>query len=289
MMADAAVLHRGFSWQTLPGPWLVMTGVSVAVAMLCLALQGGDDRLINGVSVWHKPFKFALSFIFYFGTIALIARLLPQDFFRRVPGYTMLWAPVLCAVFELAYIGWQAGHGEPSHFNLSTPFSALMYSLMGVGAAVLVFVLLGLAAAVARHNSLRDPVVLAVVLGLCLSCVLGGAFGGYLSAQSGHWVNAAPTDAGGLVAVPLGARWRRSPRCPLLRAARHAGAAAVCAAGASLAVGRHPGRRWDARLCGLHDPDVFPGLEGRSFSLTCPRGRAALMIGRWNQPDRSDL
>jgi hypothetical protein len=46
----------------------------VAVVLLALTVLWGfvDARLIEGVPVWMKPLKFALSFVVLFGTIALV-------------------------------------------------------------------------------------------------------------------------------------------------------------------------------------------------------------------------
>ena len=46
--------------------------------MICLLAMTIDDRLLNGVNVWTKPFKFALSISVYFATIAAMAQLLDR-------------------------------------------------------------------------------------------------------------------------------------------------------------------------------------------------------------------
>ena len=43
----------------------------------CLSAGAVDDRLFNGVSVWSKPFKFALSLAVYFATLLVFSRYLP--------------------------------------------------------------------------------------------------------------------------------------------------------------------------------------------------------------------
>jgi len=75
-----------------------------------------------------------------------------------------------------------------------------MYSLMGLGAAMMVIVLSVLAWFIGRtHRLSNNPLALAVVLGLVLTTLLGGGFGFYLSSNGGHWVNAAPSDANGMM------------------------------------------------------------------------------------------
>ncbi|HSG88220.1 MAG TPA: hypothetical protein VLA56_03355 [Pseudomonadales bacterium] len=159
-----------------------------------------DERLLGGVSVWKKPFKFALSLGVLFATLAWCAGLLPRAWWRSATGRVLTWIAVPTAAFEMAYILIMAALGQPSHFNVGTPLTATLYSLMGIGAALLVSTCLGLAVAIAAHDDrwTRDPLRLAVVLGLGTSFFLGGGFGAYLGSHMSHWVAASPTDAGGL-------------------------------------------------------------------------------------------
>ena len=48
------------------------------------------------------------------------------------------------------------------------------------------------------NNAKNDPMVLCIIIGLGLSFILGGGFGGYLGGQTSHWVNTAATDAKGI-------------------------------------------------------------------------------------------
>lgn len=166
--------------------------------LLCLLLAAVDDRTLYGVSVWSKPAKFALSLVAYFGTLTWFARFLQPQTLNSLSGRALVWIPVVMAGFEMLYMTTMAAMALPSHFNVSTPFHALMYSLMGFGAVCMVLVLGWLAALVARQNSLSNPLVLAVVLGLVLTLLLGGGFGGYLGGAGSHWVQAPATDADGL-------------------------------------------------------------------------------------------
>jgi hypothetical protein len=164
----------------------------------CLFASTVDERLFNGVSVWVKPAKFALSLAVYFATLLVFAQLVRPEFFHRRAGRTLVGVTVVAAVGEILYITVQATLGQASHFNTNSSFHAAMYSLMGLGATVLVAALLWYAVVILRHNGLKRPLVQAVVLGLVLTFVLGGGFGGYLASQPGHWVNAAATDANGV-------------------------------------------------------------------------------------------
>ena len=75
-----------------------------------------------------------------------------------------------------------------------------MYSLMGLGATLLVVAPLWMGIRILWHRGIDSAYVMAVGLGLILTFVLGGGSGGYLGGQGMHWVGGTPSDAGG---VPL--------------------------------------------------------------------------------------
>jgi hypothetical protein len=162
--------------------------------------MGVDERLLDGVSVWKKPAKFALSLGVLFGTFAWFAGLLPHDWRRSFGGRAVTWIAVLTAAFEMFYILLMAALGQASHFNVATPLTSTMYTLMGVGATLLVSMCLCLAIAIIRHCERwsQDPFRLAIVLGLILTFLLGGGFGGYLGSYMSHSVAATPSDAMGM-------------------------------------------------------------------------------------------
>ena len=193
------------SLQQRHSQWFRTTVIMVALTLVCAGLLYIDERTLNGVSVWTKPFKFSLSLAVYFATLAWFAPLMPADYFATARGRVLTWVPIACGVFEMAYIIFQAGQGQHSHFNVNTPFHATMYSLMGGGAALLVAMCLWMGVTILRVHGTRDPFVLAVGLGLIATFVLGGGFGGYLGSQTGHWVGGTASDAQGLTLV----RWSR--------------------------------------------------------------------------------
>lgn len=178
--------------------WFRSTVVFFALMGLFLVALQVDNRLLYGVSVWSKPLKFALSLGVYFGTLLLMARLLPLGHLNSGRHHAIAISLVFVAGFEMAYIVIQAALGETSHFNKTTAFHSIMYSLMGIGAVWLTLGLVWLAVLVAKHSDRSDPLVLAIFLGLGISAALGGGFGAYLGGQENHWVGALPTDANGL-------------------------------------------------------------------------------------------
>ncbi|HEU0222358.1 MAG TPA: hypothetical protein VFR34_09165 [Paracoccaceae bacterium] len=174
----------------------------LALLSLTAAAHSFDPRLLDGVNVWAKPAKFALSFVVYFATLAFFARRLSHPFRR---GWAMaITVPVAlgAAPFEMAYIIAQAGQQAHSHFNTADPFHALMYNLMGVGAVALTAVPAVLGLLIARDPGarlspgLRNGAVLGLIGGALLTLVTAG----YLSQNGGHFVG---TPAPGAPVLPL--------------------------------------------------------------------------------------
>ena len=185
-------------FQTLQRAWYISAVGYAALTVFCFAAGFVDDRLFNGVSVWHKPFKFALSISVYFATLVWFAKYLRPGALTTWHGKLLVAIPTFMALFEMVYIVLMAALGQASHYNFSSPFYATMYSLMGFGATCMVLVLPWLGFLVVRNVGFWHPLGLAIFLGLTLTLLLGGGFGGYLGGAGSHWVNAAPTDANGI-------------------------------------------------------------------------------------------
>lgn len=104
--------------------------MALLLAAICFAVLTRMSTLeVNGVNAWNKPLKFALSIAFFL--LAMIW------FTGDLPGFNttlFTWVNVVLFAFEMVYIAVQAGRGEASHFNQSTPFYATMYALMGLAA-----------------------------------------------------------------------------------------------------------------------------------------------------------
>ena len=193
-------LQRG-GWRTyrdLEPIWFDTTLALLSLAMVCLLAGVIDERLINGVSVWAKPSKFAMSLGVYFATLLAFVSYLPAGYLRTGGGRFVSVTLVFVALGEMIYITIQGALGEASHFNFTTPFHAVMYSLMGIGATWLVTSPLWLGWVIWQNNAKNAPMALAIILGLGLTFVFGMGFGGYLGNQTAHWVNATTSDANGI-------------------------------------------------------------------------------------------
>ena len=178
--------------------WYRAALFNFALMVFCLVVGLFDDRTLNGISVWSKPVKFGLSIGVYFLTLTWFATFLDSKTLRSTSGKWLVGIPLIAGITEVVYIAIMASLGEASHFNLSSNFTSIMYIIMGIGAASMVLVLPWMAYLIAKQNPMSNPLILAIVIGLCLTCLLGGGFGNYLSSNGGHWVNSAPTDANGV-------------------------------------------------------------------------------------------
>ncbi|TQF65562.1 hypothetical protein FK531_20910 [Rhodococcus spelaei] len=175
----------------------------MVAAMVLLALASGvgmivDDRTLLGVSVWVKPFKFAIAFALYGATLAWMLSL---------PHKGSRWTRVLAAAFavfgltDVAFIAIQAARGTFSHFNKSDDMvnsvgqTIFMYGVLGLFAANLLIAVILL-----RQRLIDRPISLAVKSGLWLA-LAGMAIAYLVGFQGGQ----SARDADGHM-VELGAR-----------------------------------------------------------------------------------
>ncbi len=99
----------------------------LAIAFLLLAKLTTVE--VHNVNAWYKPFKFAVSLAIYSWTMAWYCYYLPS-----FNIHLFNWTVVILWSFEIVYIAFQAGKGQLSHYNLSTPVYSILYSLMAIGA-----------------------------------------------------------------------------------------------------------------------------------------------------------
>lgn len=192
---DARRPLRG--WQ----PALAATGLLMLAAMIptgFLALT--DPRTLNGAGVWDKPLKFEISTAIFLLMASWVFTRLPAGWSRTLAGRYVIWTAIVSALFEVIYIAFRASRGEASHYNFTSATTMALYTLMGVGALALTSTALVQGVAVLRAPPIGDPPAFRQALGwgLILTFVLGATAGGYMSAQTGHWVGGPASDAGGL-------------------------------------------------------------------------------------------
>lgn len=183
---------------------IVGIGLSAALALPSLVALSLDDRLINGISVWSKPLKFQASLAMMLLTLIL---LLPLIEARTRAGLGVFLASLMAAITangEVFYITLQAARGRASHFNDSTPFEAMAYSVMGAAAALLVLSSLVIGVYILLRARPDAPTGLrlgggwGLVLGSITTLITAFALGGGQIDGPGHWVGGIKTDVGGL-------------------------------------------------------------------------------------------
>jgi hypothetical protein len=157
---------------TLRGPahWNrpLMTFVTAMGLIGLVALVGifADPRVLTGVPIWLKPFKFAVSLALYGGTIAWMLSLLPRR--SRIAEWA---AAVVVATLaaEMIVIVVQVVRGQTSHYNETTPLNAALWQVMGTSILVLFLAHVVIAVAVLRQPMADRAATYAIRLGLGLS------------------------------------------------------------------------------------------------------------------------
>lgn len=177
-----------------------LAATAIVLLLVTLLWSLADPRLLDGVPVWLKPAKFALSFAVHFGTLALITAALSPGV--RQGRLVAIAGPVMAVAFlsEMGYLFFQAAQAEPSHFNFSTPFHVMAYQLMGLGAVLLIGMPILVAHAARRDPELGANTRAGIWWGALLSFGLTLVVAGYMSNGTGHFVG---TPSAGAPTIPL--------------------------------------------------------------------------------------
>ncbi len=115
-------------------PLMVVAGAMAAMAVVALIGLAVDGRTLSGAPIWLKPLKFALSLALYGVTWAWLMSL------RSRPSRLLWWSGTVIAAasaVEMVILLTQVVRGRASHFNVSTPLDAALFSAMGMTVAVL--------------------------------------------------------------------------------------------------------------------------------------------------------
>lgn len=103
--------------------------VCLAFALVFLLLTKLTNTQVFNVNAWYKPFKFAFSTFLFAWAMAWYCSYLPS-----FNIHLFNWTVIILLSFEIIYIAIQAGKGQLSHFNISTPFYSFLYSMMALAA-----------------------------------------------------------------------------------------------------------------------------------------------------------
>ena len=172
--------HLNIWWQGA-----LLLSVFFAISVL---LSAFDQRLLANEALWAKPIKFEISIVIHFITLAVLASLLSPAKRNGVGWKVMSYGVVAAGIFGAMYIFLQAARGRESHFNNATAVESAMYSLMGLGAVMLVLGSFYLGYLLfEEYQSTRDqPLLLASALGLTTGSVLTLIVAGYMSSQTAN-------------------------------------------------------------------------------------------------------
>jgi hypothetical protein len=106
--------------------------VGVAMLLTLLAALAGilvDPRVVTGAPAWLKPAKFAISISIYCFTLLWLL-----TFVRGRPRLVGLiaWVTAVALLIEMVLIAYAAALGTTSHFNVSTPVSTAVWTMMAL-------------------------------------------------------------------------------------------------------------------------------------------------------------
>ena len=160
-----------------------------ALLLIAIVIWGQfDQRTLDGVAVWVKPAKFSVSFLVHFATLTIIVAVMsPENAALRIVA-GVGWVLAVVFVAEMAYLIFQAAQAQHSHFNDTTSFHAAMFSLMGLGAVVLIALPVVIAWFAKRNSAFGPATQSGIWWGAIISFVLTVIIGGYLGGNGSHFV-----------------------------------------------------------------------------------------------------
>jgi hypothetical protein len=152
-----------------------------------------DSRYITGAPAWLKPTKFAISVSIYTFTILWFLSFVDTSKkWRARMVKTLGWGLVLTLTAEWVGIITQVFRGVTSHFNISSPLNAALWSLMAVAIMILFITNIVIAVLLLRQRFENPVFAWGLRLGLLITIV--GLGEGYLmtsptAQQMAGWKN----------------------------------------------------------------------------------------------------
>ncbi len=154
-------------------PLLWLAASMALLALVALVLRFADTRDVTGLGAWDKPLKFALSTVIYSVTWSWLIGQLDRGRRTATVAGTVI---ALALAVEVAVIVGAAAFGVTSHFNVSSPLAAALWSIMAVSITVLWVANLVIAVVLFRTTFLDRARTLAIRSAVMLS-LLGLALG----------------------------------------------------------------------------------------------------------------
>ncbi|WP_301548241.1 hypothetical protein [Micromonospora sp. C95] len=149
-------------------PLMIFVSAMAVLAVVCAVGIVADQRVLTGAPAWLKPFKFAVSFVLYGGTLAWLLSLLRRR--SRVAEWAVT-VVVAMGVVEMCIIVGQVIRGTTSHYNETTPLNAVLWQLMGAAIMVLFVAHVVVGVAVLRQPVAGRAGRYAIGLGLGLAAL----------------------------------------------------------------------------------------------------------------------
>lgn len=100
-------------------------------SLFFLVMTKVSTTQVYHVNAWFKPFKFAFSTFTLAWAMAWYCYYLPSF---KIKLFN--WSVIVLLGFEILYIALMAAKGKHSHYNVSTPFYSMMFSLMALAATL---------------------------------------------------------------------------------------------------------------------------------------------------------
>ena len=130
---------------------------NLAMAVVCLVLMPAEEMRILGVNRWLKPFKFYASVGIMILTLAWLMYYLESQ--KRVKVWS--WIMFISMLFENGIIFMQAVRNTTSHFNYTSAFNGILFSMMGM--LILIFTIVVILVCIAffrqKQFTIRDAYV----------------------------------------------------------------------------------------------------------------------------------
>lgn len=190
---QSSLLH---CWRTVKNNSPILHGVVLLHLLITLISVLGmfiDDRMLLGLNVWVKPFKFSISGAIYLFTFGYLTTLYPFSARKRNwLNQITTWAMFI----EIAVVTMQAARGVQSHFNQTSLLDGLLFAAMGLAISFVVAGIVFLLFESLRLKMMVAPTIqLAIIIGW-LVVLFGSYVGGQMISQMSHTVGAADGSAG---------------------------------------------------------------------------------------------
>jgi hypothetical protein len=105
--------------------------ICFVLALIFFTLTIVSEVQVANINAWYKPFKFALSTLFFSWAMTWYCYYLPKFNIQLFN-----WSVIILLGFEIIYIAIQSSKGQLSHYNLSTPLYSFMFSMMAFAATL---------------------------------------------------------------------------------------------------------------------------------------------------------